>query len=101
MVKQMELSAFADLKDRADKLEAEIREYRERFVAASRANEPIEPGRLILKVTINDEAEKTAWKPVVERIEEVHPELRGAIASIVKANTKVAPYERVEVKARG
>ena len=100
MVGQKELSAYASLKAEADKIEGQINALRSRLIGAYRSGEEVEDGRLILKVTINDEAERTAWKPVVERIGEAHPELRGAITQIVKANTITAPYERVEVKPK-
>jgi len=99
MVTQSELSAYAQVKAEIERLEHESKALRERFIEAHRNNEGIESGRLVLKVTINDEAEKTAWKPVVETISENHPELRGGIASIIRANTTPQPYERVQVVA--
>lgn len=97
MVKQQDMTRFAEVKAAIEEMEGELKALRERFITAHRNGEPVEDGRLVLKVTINDDAEKTAWKPVVECIKEHHPELRGAIASIVKANTKPQPYEQVRV----
>jgi hypothetical protein len=99
MVKQSEMARFAEVKATIETMEAEVVEMRKRLITAHRSGEAVEQGRLILKVTINDDAEKTAWKPVVEAISKNHPELRGGIASIVKANTTPQPYEQVRVVA--
>jgi ribosomal protein L17 len=97
MVKQKEMAVFVKIKATIEDMAAKAEAMRERLITAHRSGEAVEKGRLVLKVTINDEAEKTAWKPVVEAIAEKHPELRGGIASIVRANTKPQPYEQVRV----
>ena len=100
MVKQVEIAQYAKIKAAIEAMEIEANEIRARLIQAHRSGEVVQDGRLILKVTINDEAERTAWKPVVEAISANHPELRGGIASIIKANTAVQPYEQVRILTR-
>ena len=100
MVGQQELSKYAEVNADIEALTQEKETLRKRLLTAYRNGEEIEEGRLILKATINDEAERTAWKPVVETIKKYHPELRGGIEQIVIANTVVQPYEQLRVVPR-
>jgi hypothetical protein len=80
MVTQQELAQLMEY-SRVKKPAVKIEEAIKKLVKDGKKVD-VEPGTLQLNISLNP-SNNTAWKPIVERIMELHPELRGPVQAMI------------------